>query len=174
MSANKNSIFPGIILIFIGSLLLINKITPYYFSWYEIYPLILIGIGLLLIFSILNKVDKGAIFPGTILLLVGVFFFLRNYDIMPYYYLSDFWPIFLIIFGLAFFAVFVTKPSDWGVLIPGCLFLFLGVIFFLKIYRIIYWEIWEIVGQYWPVILIVIGGSIILGSLKKGKSEDET
>lgn len=167
MSTHKHSIWPGLILIIIGALLLIHKLTPYSFGWYELYPLILIGLGLLFFASIVHKRDKGAVFPGTIVLLLGLFFFLRNYDIIPYYYMREVWPIFLIILGIAFLAIFITKPADWGVLIPAGIFLFLGIVFLLRKFHIIYWDIWDIIADYWPVILIIIGGGIILGALKR-------
>jgi len=165
----KASLFPGIFLIIFGALLLLNKMVPDMISWRHVYPVILIGLGLwwLLAASCPQKKDKGGVFPGTVLFLIGLFFFLRNFDIVPYYYVRDIWPVFLIIFGLGLVASFIAKPSDWGVLIPGGIFLFLGVFFLLKMYYIIDWELWELVGDYWPVILILIGGSIILGSLKR-------
>ena len=166
MSTHKHSIWPGLILIIIGALLLIHKLTPYSFGWYELYPLILIGLGLLFFASIVHKRDKGAVFPGTIVLLLGLFFFLRNYDIIPYYYMRV-WPMFLIILGISFLAIFITKPADWGVLIPAGIFLFLGTVFLLRKFHIIYWDIWDIIADYWPVILIIIGGGIILGALKR-------
>ncbi len=167
MSTHKHSIWPGLILIIIGGLLLVHKLIPYSFGWYEMYPLILIGLGILLFVSILGKRDRGAIFPGTILFLLGLFFLLRNYDIIPYYYIREIWPVFLIILGLAFVAVFFTKPSDWGLLIPAGIFLLLGIVLLLRKLHIIYWDIWDIVSDYWPIILIIIGGGIILGSLKR-------
>lgn len=167
--SKKASLFPGIFLIFFGAILLLNKIIPDLISWRHIYPVTLIGLGLwwLLSAGCYHKKDKGGIFPGTILFFIGLFFLLRNFDIVPYYYVRDIWPIFLIIFGLGFVASFFAKPTDWGVLIPGAIFLFLGVFFLLKMYYIIDWELWELIGDYWPVLLILIGGSIILGSLRR-------
>jgi hypothetical protein len=174
MSNHKHSIWPGLILIIIGALLLVHKLTPYSFGWYEIYPLILIALGALIFVSVIGKRDKGAVFFGTIFFLLGLFFFLRNYDIIPYYYMREVWPTFLIILGLAFGSIFITKPSDWGVLIPAGIFLFLGVVFLLRKLHVIYWDIGDIIADYWPVILIIIGGGIILGALKRSSCCTET
>ena len=167
MSTHKHSIWPGLILIVIGALLLVNKLVPYSIGWYEIYPLILMALGVLIFISVIGKQDKGAVFFGTFLVLLGLFFFLRNFDIIPYYYMREVWPIFLIILGLSFVSVFITKPYDWGVLIPGGILLFLGIVFLLRKLHIIYLDIGDIIADYWPVILIIIGGGIILGALKK-------
>jgi len=167
MSKHRNSILPGLILIIIGALLLINKLVPYSIGWYEIYPLILMAIGVLIFVSVIGKQDKGAVFFGTFFLLLGLFFFLRNFDIIPYYYMREVWPIILIILGLSFVSVFITKPRDWGVLIPGGILLFLGIIFLLRKFHIIYLDIEDIIADYWPMILIIIGAGIILGALKR-------
>ncbi len=167
MSKNKNSIWPGLILILIGVLLLVHKLTPYSFRWDRVYPLILIAVGVLIFVSVIGKRDKGSVFFGTFLFLLGAFFLLRNYDIIPYYYVREVWPIILIILGLSFFSVFIAKPSDWGVLIPALIFLFFGGIFLLRRLHIIYWNVWDNVINYWPLILIIIGGAIIVGALKR-------
>ncbi len=168
----KASIFPGLFLIFLGAILLLNKLVPDAINWRHVYPIILAGLGLwMLVAAFTNrKPDKGGVFPGTLLLFFGLFFLLRNFDLVPYYYVRDIWPVFLIIFGLAFLASFIAKPSDWGVLIPASIFILLGVFFLLKIYYIIDWEFWELAGDYWPVLLILIGASIIWGSLKRRNS----
>jgi len=167
MRIRKPSILPGLILIIIGAILLLHKLDIFNVGWYEIYPLILMGIGILFFTSIIGKNQKGAVFPGTILFLLGMFYFLRNYEIIPYYYMREVWPVFLLILGLAFFAIFLTKPDDWGVLIPAAVFVLLGVSFLLREFHIISWNAWDVVGDYWPIILIIIGAGVILGSLRK-------
>jgi len=174
MSTHKYSIMPGVILIVIGVLLLVHQIAPYSFSWYDTYPFILMGLGLLFFFSIIGKRNKGGVFPGTFLFLLGLFYFLRNFDIIEYYYLREIWPIILIILGLSFVAVFITKPDDWGPLIPGGLFLFLGVVFLLNKLHLVYWDLGDVIADYWPAILILIGGRIIFRSLKRHPYGTET
>jgi len=165
MSSHKHSIWPGLILILIGAILLIHKLIPDAFSWSKIHPLIFMALGVLLYVAILGRQNKGAVFPATILFLLGLFYFVRNYDIIDYY--DELWPVLSIILGLAFVSIFITKPANWGVLIPAGIFLFLGVVFLLRKFYIIYWDVWDLVSDYWPVILIIIGGGIILGSLKR-------
>ena len=165
----KSSLLPGLLLIVVGAILLLNKLLPDFLDWRNVYPLILIGFGILMILSASckHKTDKGAVFPGTILFFIGLFFFLRNFGLVEYYYVREIWPIFIIIFGLGFLALFIAKPTDRGSLIPAGLFIFFGIFFLLNKLNIIDLELWEIFIDYWPVILIIIGGSIILGSVKK-------
>lgn len=159
------SLFPGIFLIGLGLLLLFHKLNLFYFDWSRTYPMIFMLIGVtLLISSIMNKISS-AIFWGTIFFLIGILFFLRNFNFIDYYYIHDIWPTFLIIFGIAFVILFIVNPKDWGVLIPGTILLFFGTTFLFKNFH--YWRAQELIQRYWPLILIVIGIGIILGSLKK-------
>jgi len=171
----KASILPGLILIFVGSIILLYKFFPGFVDFRHAYPIVLLALGVMLIFSVCckSKTDKGAVFPGTILFFIGLFFFLRNYGLVEYYYVREVWPIFIIMVGLGFLALFLAKPSDSGVLVPAGILLFIGVISLLNKLYIIDIELWEIIADYWPVILIVIGLSIILGSLKRRQHLEE-
>ena len=164
MDTSKSSIWPGLILIIIGSILLLYKLDIFDFGWYQIYPVIMMGLGILFFTSIAGKNQKGAVFPGTILFLLGLFFFLRNYEIVPYDYVRHVGPVVLIIVGLAFFAVFLTKPSDWGALIPSAVLVVIGSSLLLRKFHVIYWNVWDVITMYWPIFLIVIGAGIIFRS----------
>ncbi|NOZ62967.1 MAG: hypothetical protein GXO74_15025 [Calditrichaeota bacterium] len=165
----KSALFPGVFLILLGIILLLYKLMPNFFGWRELYPLILLVLGIWLVIEAMlpDKKDRGAIFPGTILLLLGLFFSLRNYDLIPFYYVREVWPIFLIILGFAFLALFLVNPRDQGSLIPASLFLFFGVILLLRKLSIIDWEIGNFFADYWPVILIFVGLGIIANSLRR-------
>lgn len=170
MSDVKRSILPGIILIIIGALILVHKLDIYHFYWRDIYPIVFIVLGVWFFVGVFAKNQKGLAFPGTLFLLLGIFFFLRNNVFHFHWYWDEFWPIFLIIFGLAFVVQFFLNPKDWGLLIPGGIFLFLGVGFFARIMRwYIPFDFEYYIEKYWPVILIVIGISIIISSLTKAK-----
>jgi len=163
----RRSIAPGIILILMGGLLLLDKLGYYRLRWSTIYPLILLLLGVMFFSWVWRRGDKGAVFPGTILFLLGLFFFFRNSGLLPLYYLWEFWPVFLIIVGLAFVVLFIFKPHDWGVLVPGGILLFFGTVFLLNNIYYLPWRTRELVGTFWPVILIIIGIGIILGQFKK-------
>lgn len=163
----KRSILPGIILILIGGLLFLDKLGFYSLRWSTTYPLILMLLGIIFFSWVWRRGDKGAVFPGTILFLLGVFLFLRNNYLLPAYYLWEFWPVFLIIVGLAFLVLFIFKPYDWGVLVPGGILLFFGTVLFLDNIYYLPWQTRELVGTFWPVILIIIGIGIILGQFKR-------
>lgn len=168
MAHKEKSFVPGLVLIAIGLILLFHQLDIFYFRWRFVYPLILLGLSAMFFVPMLSKKDRSAVFPATILLVLGLFFFIRNFDLFAFDYyfydFEDFWPIFLIAVGLGFVVLFFVKPADWGVLIPGTVLLFFGVVFILRSSRLFYWRD---LGDFWPVILIAIGLSIVIGSLRK-------
>ena len=165
MSEAKRSFLPGLILIVIGALILIHKLDIYHLYWRDIYPIVFVILGVWFFVSVFAKKQKGLAFPGTLFLLLGIFFFLRDYYRL---YLDELWPIFLLIFGIAFIVQFLFNHKDWGLLIPGGIFLFLGFGF---LARTLHWyipfEFEYYIGKYWPVVLILIGIAIIVSSLRK-------
>jgi predicted membrane protein len=92
----KKIIF-GLILITAGVLLMLFNagiIDPMYkhiiFSW----PMILVAIGTINLFS------KDSLFSGIILLLIGGFFLLPHFLILPGNFAHNFWPGLLIVIGI--------------------------------------------------------------------------
>jgi predicted membrane protein len=92
----KKIIF-GLILISAGVLLILfnaGMIDPMYrhiiFSW----PMILISIGIMNLFS------KESVFSGIVLLLVGGFFLLPHFLLLPGNFTHNFWPGLLVIVGI--------------------------------------------------------------------------
>jgi hypothetical protein len=168
MTKSTRSLIPGIVLIVIGAVFLLYELDLVYFRWRQIYPLVFLGLGVLFLGSVFTKGDKGASFPATIFLVLGAFFYLRNfgYFSIDYYFYDfrDFWPIFLLAFGLGFVVLFLFRRDDWGLLVPGGVLLFFGAIFFLRTLDILYWRN---VADFWPIILIAVGLSMIINTLRK-------
>lgn len=163
----RRGIWPALFLIFIGAFFLLRSFHVFY--WHDMWPLFLIGVGGILCFSAFGKRDKGAVFPGTILILVGAFFFLWKHYYLPWY-MDEMWPVFPFIVGFAFFILFLFNPRDWGVLIPAAILIFISAIFFADNTGFFPWSAWHIIGQTWPVILIVIGIIILVSHGRKKAS----
>lgn len=167
MAEKEKSIIPGALLVLIGVFLLLQQLGVLNLRFRHFFPIAMLGLSALFFISLLNKKDKGAVFPATVLLVLGLYFLVRNFEFqIGGHYLDEFifWPIFLIAFGLAFVMLYILKREDWGLLIPGGVMLFLGVMFFLRSFGYYFW--WEF-SDFWPVILIVIGLSIVIRSLRK-------
>ena len=153
----------GIILVALGLILLLGTLDLFFFHW----SLILLITGILLFVLAFSSEDKGGVFPGSILLMLGLFYYLRFHGVMddPWYLL---WPIFPTIIGAAFLILFIFRPGDWGLLIPAGILLFLGLLFFANVYDIICWNPLRLIQRYWPLILILVGAKLLLSARKKG------
>ena len=81
MAEREKSFIPGVVLIVIGLFFLFNELNIFHFRWRHLYPILMLGGSLLFFASMLTKKDKGAIFPASVFLILGLFFLMRNFDI---------------------------------------------------------------------------------------------
>jgi predicted membrane protein len=91
----KNNFSFGILLLIVGSILLLDRMDVFDFSWALSWPFILIGAG---IFSIVRNGSKNGF--GIILVLLGSFFLLRRENLIPYEYYDYLLPVGVMIVGL--------------------------------------------------------------------------
>ncbi len=163
--AKPRGLFPATFLIFLGLIFLLRSL--HLLDWSDAWPLILVGVGTMIFISGLGRTDKGAVFPGTVLILVGVFFFLWSRlhfsDSMD---MDELWPIFPLIVGIAFFILFLLNPKDWGTLVPGVILVLISVLFFLTNFGLLSTSKWAHIGRLWPLVLIIIGLGLLLGRKK--------
>lgn len=172
MADKKVSIVPGLLLVLVGVALLLNKLDLVEWYWGDVYPVIMLGLGILFFSFVFVRRDRNASFWGTTFLLLGGFFFLRNFDIIPYYFWEEIWPVIPLAIGIGFIVLYAFKPEDWGVLIPGAVLLFIGIVALANTMDF-YWRTRELVEDFWPVILIVIGGALVLSSFIRKKQQQE-
>lgn len=162
----RSSIVSGVLLVLAGSVLLLHNFRIFYFA--DVWPLFLVVVGISLFATVRGKSDKGGVFPATILLLLGVFFFLERRGYIPDG-IEGSWPIFLIIVGVAFMVLFACQPDRSGSLIPGLILLFLGAVFTLDQYDLLPLDAKAFVLRSWPIVLILIGAAMILKRWQDGK-----
>jgi len=157
--ANKGHHKTGWILIAIG----VGFLAMYLFDWEFHWSLILMIVGAILLgYAIFTKGHSG-VFGGTFLLLMGLLFLLRHTEVLPES-MEVHWPLILIILGISFVMVFLFRPQEWGMLIPGGILLLIGLLFFLNNYNYISRRALLGVLQWWPLILIIVGIRLILGA----------
>lgn len=155
----RRSFVPALFLILVGLIFLLP--TLHLLKWSNVWPLLLVVVGLLFFFSAFGAYDKGAVFPGTILIFLGAFFFVwMHYNLR--WNIDEVLPVFPLIVGLAFFVLFVFNPRDWGVLIPAAILVFISSVFFADNFDIFPWSAWEVIGKTWPAVLILIGVLILI------------
>jgi hypothetical protein len=148
----------GWILIAIGLFFLLQYILDWDFYWAVV--LMLLGAALF-VHAAATRNHRG-VFPGTLLLLLGFFFFLMEVGVLEDT-MQDLWPLLLIILGASLVMVFLFQPREWGHLIPGAILIVIGLLFFLWNYRVISWRTMDRIFHWWPVILVLIGIWLLLG-----------
>lgn len=170
MEKKKGSLIPGILLIAAGCYFLLRRFIVSLPVWEQIYPVLILILTAFLLWETYRKNNPGTIFWAVFCLITGAFFLLRNYSIIPYLYVDEYWPVFLIAFGLAFIVKFIVHPEDWGALIPGTLLLFYGLKCLLSNFEEFYWQHDLYIDDLWPMIIIVIGiGMVVSGFLTSKK-----
>jgi len=165
MNNNRSHLIIGVILITIGALLMISNFTDIEIGWSYFGPGILMVIGILFFTSIKTRQRSGAVFPGVIFFLTGLALFLVNFPVIYDFLINVKLHTFVMfLLAAAFFALYLTRPKEMGLLIPTSIFAVLGTFFILKDF----WIIDEvIIQQLWPIIPIVIGMIIVIHGLRK-------
>ncbi len=153
----------GVLLILIGGGLLLKQMGFFEFGWDEIYPVALLILGAMSMMSVARG-DKNASFWGSFLLICGAYTFLKNYGIVDFPWQVNTWSVILLAFGISFIVLYLLKPQDWGVLIPGAILTFFGLV---AIFENLSWFSFRVLRDFWPAILIVIGLGIILSSFAR-------
>lgn len=163
----------GLILMAAGILLLLNNLAVFHVEFDSIWPLGLAAFGLLFFFSVPGKAHKGAVFPGTIFLLTGLFLFLWENRIIPR---GDgtMWPPFLIIVGIAFVVLYIWDRREHETLLLGVILAAVGAIFMADTYYYLPWSPWELIVRSWPLVLVFIGGSILVRGWERRRLEAKT
>lgn len=127
----KDKIVPitiAVVIVLVGVLLLAMNLIDVPLTFDKMWPAIPIVIGLMMLLKI--KTDYGVVFPATILIGVGTIFYIDNLQLLgPGINMGQLWPLFPIVVGLAFVALYAFKPGDWGVLIPAAACLITGSVF---------------------------------------------
>ncbi len=165
----SSSIWPGVVLIVLGVIFLVDRLNLFYLDWSVIWPSLVILLGIY--FFARAAHDSGSVFAGTLFFFSGLAFLARNEGWFYTYVHFGFGGILLAILGLAFLALFVVRPEDWGVLIPGVFFVFLGGLIWADQTGLISWYTRHQILRLWPVLLILIGIGIIISALTSNKNE---
>ncbi len=128
----------------------------------DLWPIFPMLGGLALIWGYLmnREGDAGVLVPGCGGFLVGVFFFAITLGPLEWDDLSEWWPVFPMLGGVAFLTMFaLAKERDPGVLVPGLGGLLVGVFFLLITVGPLRWDD---MGKLWPAFPL-IGGLTFFG-----------
>jgi hypothetical protein len=161
MPEEKKTLIPGILLILFGIFLLFRTDTFIEQERSVFVTVLMIVFALLLLLEAFRRQRKGALFWGVFLLVFAGF---RILDSMTISYTGDLFHqenALPFAFGIGFLAIFVVNPRDWGLLIPSCIFLFLGIGLMLVDLPFGQWELETLIESYWPVPVIFLGAGLL-------------
>lgn len=174
----RSALIPAFVLIVVGVFfLLVNLNVLPRFSITELWPGIVMFVGLMfwLGFIFSREHDAGLAFVGTIITLIGAFFFLFTLHV----HLPGFgevqwgdqgrlWPAYPLIVGVAFIVLWIAQRfRDSGVLVPAAILIAVGLGGFSATLSNV--EGLRDIVRYWPVLLIVLGIIVFARSLIKPK-----
>jgi len=175
----RGSIIPGLMLVLFGMLLLLDRIGLYYFTWSLFLPGAAFILGQILWINCLRSKTRCHVFWGTILVVLGGFFFLWNYGTIDTYMFS-FWPVFPTAVGLALISMFMVNWRHWWALIPGLpltifggsyLIYYLGYIDVYRLEDILYSfeDTLYRFGDFYPLLFVLLGVILIIMSVRKSR-----
>ena len=112
-----------------------------------------------------SRGGRSNIVFGLILTTVGVLFLLHNLDVFYIHDIWRYWPLLLIVAGLS--------KAMWGrggERMVGAVALFIGCVFFVD--NVFGWHVH--LGQLWPVILVIVGISVVVQSVRGPRPPGES
>lgn len=168
-----SSLIWGLILIGLGVAFLLNQFIPGLFSWFE-WPWILIALGGIFAVTSLVRRVGGMMIPGLILLGLGGIFLYQtttdNWESWAYV-----WTLMPALAGLGMFIGGSYDPDMRPARVGG-LFLFVGGLAAFAVFGAVFTGLFGLnagILRFWPVLLILLGLAVLVGSMRKGKKRDE-
>lgn len=154
---SRTSFILGLGLLCWGIWLLVSQIQVFSRVQDQIFPfLILIFSGLLFIYVIRTR-SLGMLFWAVFVFQLGVFYFLRNFNFIPYFSLDEYWPIFLFALGNGFLLQFIIHPYRWGMAVWAGIFLYFGLWFTIREMDLFTTTMDFVLTHFLPLFLILIG-----------------
>jgi hypothetical protein len=174
MPNRRGAVIPGLILVLLGGYLLAQNLgvpLPGFDQLWPGFPLFF-GLAFLVRFFAGGRRDDGLMFVGVAGALIGVFFFAFTLGRLEWEDMGRWWPVFVLIGAAAFFAQWMVRPSQRGLLVPAFIALLVGAVFLVVNLRLVNPALAEQLTRLWPVLLI-LGGLLVLGSYFFGSSRKE-
>lgn len=166
----RNSVVWGGALVVLGILLLYdNAFNVNLFSMARLWPIFLLGLGLVFeisYFASHSRNNPGLLVPGGILTTLGLVFFFQTYT--DWYFMKYSWPFFILAVAIGLFQLYLFSGRPKPLLIP---------IFILSTVSVVSFSILVLNGfmsfinfsLFAPIVLIIIGIVILFGKTE-GKS----
>jgi predicted membrane protein len=106
----------------------------------------------------------GRLIFGLVVITLGVLFTLDNLGLLDAGEILRWWPALLVAYGISRLAGFCCRQST----LVGVLFTLAGTLLLLHETDLIRLDPWDL----WPVFLVVIGGSMVAGAMRRARGAD--
>jgi len=169
----KGTIIPALFLILLGVYFLLNELGIDIPGWDTIWPIFPLVGGLAFLGSYIfgQRRDPGQVFVGTAATLVGLVFFFITLGPLEYRDLGTWWPVFVLIGGVAFLAQWAAaRFRDWGALFLALVALVVGGVGLATTLQLLGPQTSELLPRLWPVLLILVGLMVLLRAVAGRRS----
>ena len=159
---NSGMVWGGLGLIGLGVVLVLAQLI----GWEQIWPVFVVlgGLAFLVGYAVGGFKDAGLVFVGVGAPLVGLFFFGFSLGLWAWEDMATLWPVFLLIGGVAFGALFLAERGrDLGTLGVGLVAFIAGIVGLAVTFGFVGVDI----VQYWPLLLIFLGLVGLLAGLRQ-------
>ncbi len=162
---NKGTVLLALLLIGLGGYLLVRELGLGVPEWGVIWPVLPLagGIALLVGHFLDQNGDPDQVFLGTAALLVGGVFLFVTLSPLTYGDLEAWWPIFVLIAGIAFLAQWAAAGfTRWDALFLGLVSLGVGGVSLAIMLQLLGPNTRELFPRLWPALLILAGLVVFL------------
>ncbi len=152
----------GLIIAVGGVLSVLRELNIIDFKIRGEYLLLLIGVIFIALYYI--KKNSGFLFPGTILISLGIYMLL-----IKYFNSSGLWPCFFILLGLAFYSIYFMAYygiASWP-LVVGTILNFMGILLLGFSYGIINWRTVRYIRYVLPLFVVYLGVLLVLKIIRR-------
>jgi hypothetical protein len=153
----------GLLLIFIGVLLLTGYFAKNPQSIFSFRGVILFLLGAFILFiELMNPSKTWLMFISSVLMLISLVIGMIDVGFLPYA-VKNIWPCFVIIFGLGLvlFSIYKTKKIKAVYLIPALVIMAFGVFFMFFSIGIIKISFVSIAAKLWPLLFVFCGLALV-------------
>ncbi|MEP0822842.1 MAG: hypothetical protein HRF44_08325 [Ignavibacterium sp.] len=160
----------GSLFVILGASLLLDRLDVVLVRWDKFFWIAVTATGGFLVADGYTHARRGRIYWGSVMLFFGAYQTLLRFDVLERYGIHTV-PTLFIVFGLAFLLLYLRFPSEWPLLIPFFILTGSGVTFLLWWWEFVEWyEIRMFIRTWWPVLLILIGFSMLFRRRAVGPS----
>jgi len=174
ITVRKGPIIPALFLILLGVYFLLGELGVSIPGWDTIWPVFPLAGGLAFLGGYVfgPRRDPGMLFVGTAATLIGLWFFFITLGPLGYRDLETWWPVFVLIGGVAFLAQWAAaRFRDWGALFLALVALVVGGAGLAVTLRLLGPQTRELLPRLWPVLLILGGLMTLLRALLGKRSQ---